>query len=345
MPWAEHPGLARLLRPLSWLYRLGWWLAGRWRRGPAWSAPVPVISVGNLSVGGTGKSPLVRALAAQLVRAKRRPAVLLRGYGARPAARPLSVSLGRGARVDAAASGDEAHEHAALPGLAVWIGADRRRSAEAALAAGAGCLLLDDGFQRRWQLARDLDLLLADHRELQGPERLLPAGPWREPWSLAARAHAVLISGAPRGLQGAALRRSLPPAWRSRPVFRLDLAPRGLQAWRGAHKKGLGWLRGKRVAALSGLGRPQRFEEALRALGADVRPWRFRDHHRFRLAELSAPPGGVQAIVSTVKDLARLPEGWSPALPVYALKVEAVVTPRAAFQRLLAGALALKPGS
>lgn len=339
MLWAEHPVLAQLLRPLSWLYRLGCWLAQGLHRGPAWKAPVPVISVGNLSVGGTGKSPLVQLLARRLKAAGRKPAVLLRGYGAAPGPRPLAVSSGRGARVDARLSGDEAAEHAALAGCAVWIDADRRRSAEAALAEGAGSLILDDGFQRRWQLGRDLDLLLADHGELQGPERLLPAGPWREPWSLAARADAVLVSGAPRGLKGVALRQSLPLPWRQRPVFRLDLTPKGLLAWPGGPARALGWLKGKRIAALSGLGRPQRFEAGLRALGASVIPWRFRDHHRFSRRELDRVPEGVEAIVTTFKDRARLPADWSPALPVYCLRVEAQVTPGPAFQRLLTQAL------
>ena len=122
-------------------------------------------------------------------------------------------------------------------------------------------------------------------------------------------------------------------------MFRLDLKPIALEAWPKGPSRALGWLKGKRVAALSGLGRPGRFEAALRDLGAQVSPWRFPDHHRFRLEELRHPPTGAAVIVSTFKDRARLPAAWAPALPVYALRVEAQVTPGPAFQRLLGQAL------
>jgi tetraacyldisaccharide 4'-kinase len=336
MLWTERPALARLLLPLAWLYRLGWALARLLRRAPAWRAPVPVISVGNLSVGGTGKSPLVRLLALRF--RARRPAVLLRGYRAQAGPRPLQVSAGAGPLVPVALSGDEAREHAEVRGVAVWIGSDRRASAEAAVRAGAGLLLLDDGFQRRWQLARDLDLLLADWGEIQAGERLLPAGPWREPWSQAPLADALLLSGAPADLTAGDLAERLPQPWSRLPVFRLDIRVAGLRG-RDGRRLPLARLRGRRVAALSGLGRPLRFEASLRALGAEVVPWRFPDHHAFRAVELAHPPAGVEALLCTRKDFQRLPSDWRPNLPVWILEAEARVSPAARFNVLLRRAL------
>ncbi len=121
-------------------------------------------------------SPLVQALVKKALKAGKRPAVLLRGYGAAAGPRPLAVS----ASTLAVASGDEAREHALAGPWAVWVDADRRRSGQAAVAAGAQVLVLDDGFQRRHQVARDLDLLLADWAQIQAGEQLLPAGPWRK---------------------------------------------------------------------------------------------------------------------------------------------------------------------
>lgn len=325
--WAEHPLWAACLRPLSWGYALGWGLMKALRGGRAWKAPVPVISVGNLSVGGTGKSPLVHLIAARLPR----PAILLRGYGAQGGPRPLAVKPA----TPAEASGDEAREHAQAVRAAVWVDADRKRSAQAAIAAGARSLVLDDGFQRRWQVQRDLDLLLADWEQIQAGERLLPAGPWREPWSQAQQAGAVLISGAPKGADLTAL----PKPWSQRPLFRLDLQPRGLLAWPKTAKAPLSRLKGRRVAALSGLGNPARFEASLKALGAKVLPWRFADHHPFSAAELAVPPAGAELIVCTRKDAQRLPKAWKPALPVWVLLAQAQVTPAAPFQTLLKKAL------
>jgi tetraacyldisaccharide 4'-kinase len=335
--WDEQPALAAALRPLSWAYGLGWWLLQRWHGAEPWKAPVPVISVGNLSVGGTGKSPLVRLIAKRLK--VRKPAILLRGYGAAAGPRPLLAGDGRKALASTAQTGDEAQEHAQAGVASVWVDAERRRGAEAALAAGAGALVLDDGFQRRWQIARDLDLLLADWSQLQAGDALLPSGPWREPWSQVKAADAILISGAPEDWEAKRLARALPVAWQGKPVFRLDVQASGLRAWPGGKRTALGALRRKRVAALSGLGRPQRFEASLVALGASVLPWRFADHHPFTAAELAQAPAGAEAIVCTRKDAMRLPAGAKLALPCYVLEAEARVSPAPAFDALLKKAL------
>ena len=341
-PWLGRiAAWSLLLYPASLLYALGWACLRLFRKGRPAKAGVPVLSVGNLSVGGTGKSLLVRALLKRAARKGRRPAVLLRGYGARSGPRPLRVRIrGRDTGEEASqACGDEAVEHA-LSGLgAVWVDADRLRAAKAAVAEGADCLVLDDGFQRRWQLGRDLDLLLVDYRDLQSKERLLPAGPFREPWSQAALADLILVSGAPKGLQGAALRAALPRAWRARNLFRLDRVATGLRSWPQGAALPLARLHAKRVLALSGLGRPQAFEDTLRALGALPQAWRFRDHHRFSLAELRRPPAQASMIITTAKDAVRLPAVWRPELPVCVLQVESRVSPAAPFWRRVDAAL------
>jgi tetraacyldisaccharide 4'-kinase len=337
-PW-DRPWLSVCLRPLALAYALGWRLLKAWHGRRPWRAPVPVLSVGNLSVGGTGKSPLARLLAQRALAKGRRPAVLLRGYGALGGPRPLAVSLGQDPLASPAASGDEAQEHALQARVAVWVDADRRRSAQAACEAGADALILDDGFQRRWQLARDLDLLVADWTQLQGAERLLPAGPWREPWSQARQADAFVISHAPHGIGAKALARALPAAWQGRPVFRLDLRPKGLKAWPHGKAAPLAGIKGRAVSALSGLGNPGAFEAGLKALGATVLPWRFADHHAFSSAELALIPKGAQAVVTTLKDAQRLPSDWKPPVPVWVLLAEAQVSPAAPFEALLRKAL------
>src|ERR1700722_2542428 len=159
-PWRRH-GLfwTPFLSVLSALYRLGWACARLFQPPRPWQAGIPVLSVGNLSVGGTGKSVLVRALAERALRRKKKPAILLRGYGAAPGPRPLLVSEGKGPRANAREAGDEAVEHAQDCACAVWVDADRVRAARAARKRGVDCLVLDDGFQRRRHVGRDLDLL------------------------------------------------------------------------------------------------------------------------------------------------------------------------------------------
>jgi len=344
MSWTEAAWRRRgplwwlLLRPLSGLYRLGWALAPG-RRGRPQRVGAPVISVGNLSVGGTGKSPVVRLIAARAAAQKRRPAILLRGYGAQAGPRPLQVSAGKGPLVGVRLSGDEAQEHSQAAPAQVWVDADRRRGAQAALAAGAGALVLDDGFQRRHQLARDLDLLLVDYQDLRLGEHLLPAGPWREPWSQAAQADALLLGSAPGGLSLAGLKAQLPPAFQGLPLFTLKRQPAGLRPWPEGPRFALGQLKKRTVLALSGLGRPQAFEDSLRALGANPVAWRFPDHHRFSHRQLERPPQDAEAIVTTAKDAARLPLGWRPGRPVWILELRAQVEPEREFWKLVDDAL------
>jgi tetraacyldisaccharide 4'-kinase len=336
--WRQPGPWALVLTPLSWAYALLAGLLRAWHglREPQAVEGLRILSVGNLSVGGTGKSALVRALAQAALKRRQRTVVLLRGHGALAGSRPLWVSRGEGALVDAGHSGDEAQEHARVAGLGVLIDADRLRGAREARAQGYQVLILDDGFQRRWQLRRDADLLMASWPEIERGERLLPAGPWREPWKGARGARALLLQEAPLAPQ-------LPAPWDGLPLLKVGYQPQRLWAWKaGSLRPGppLRRLKALKVLALSGLGQPQRFEASLTGAGADISPARFPDHHPYSLDDLGALPlSGSSAICTTLKDAMRLPSDWRPALPVWALESELKSQPAAALPRLFSGLL------
>jgi tetraacyldisaccharide 4'-kinase len=278
----------------------------------------PVISVGNLVVGGSGKTPVVAALARLLVAAGERPAILSRGYGRRPVADGVVVvSDGQDVLVPTRQSGDEPQMLArALPGVAVLVSPDRYL---------AGCLaertfgctvhLLDDGFQHV-QLARDIDLLVLATPDLDG--QLLPRGRLREPLDAAAAADALLVTGTEEDAESAADRLGV------RPVFRVS--PR-YESLRFVGPRGAASERARRVVAVAGIARPERFFAALRAEGRDERRdqrWHvareivFRDHHWFSRRDLvviqhAAVDAGADLVVTTEKDAVRLDEaslGW-----------------------------------
>ncbi|HET9481551.1 MAG TPA: tetraacyldisaccharide 4'-kinase, partial [Candidatus Polarisedimenticolia bacterium] len=201
---ASGAGILGLLEPIyaaavrlrGALYDRGWIAAHR--------LGVPVISVGNLSAGGSGKSPMVALVAGHLARAGFRPAVISRGYGGRHAGPATVVSSGSGPLVGADVAGDEPVMLARmLPELPIVVAHRRRGGGALAIARlGARCLVLDDGFQHR-SLARDLDLVLLDARQGFGNGRLLPAGPLREPPSALSRAGALILTRCDRAVPAA----------------------------------------------------------------------------------------------------------------------------------------------
>ncbi len=270
----------------------------------------PVISVGNLAVGGSGKTPVAALVARLLTDAGERPAILSRGYGRTdPVPGVTVVSDGTRLRADLARAGDEPLMLArALPGTAVLVCPDRflaGRLAERHL--GATVHLLDDGFQHL-PLARDLDLLLVDAADLARP-RTLPAGRLREPLDAARFADAILIegtdsdpdavdaltaAGVPDDTPRFTLFRDLEP-----PVEETPGGPRPLPA-------------GTRVLAVCGIARPERFLHALEGSGVAVAGHDvFRDHHPYTAADLARIAArvretGAGAVLTTEKDLVRL---------------------------------------
>jgi tetraacyldisaccharide 4'-kinase len=268
---------------------------------PARVEGLRVLSVGNLTVGGTGKTPAVAWLAAALAARGARVAVLSRGYGRRER-RALRVEPAH----SAAEVGDEPLLLArALPGVPVYVGPDRVQLAHRARAEGADWALLDDGFQHR-RLARDVDLVVVDAASPFGNGLLLPAGPLREPVSAARRATAVWLrcdrADAP-----------VPAPWAHLPVIRAAHLPGAVLDPAGARHP-LAVLAGRRVLAFAGLARPRGFFASLSALGAEVVQARaFADHHAYSREELKRLAGeasrlGAQCI-TTAKDAVRLPQG------------------------------------
>lgn len=285
--WRADGVFPRLLSPLGALY--GAVAAGRLRRD-APRAPLPAIVIGGLTAGGDGKTPLA-ILIAQLLEAQgERPALLTRGFGARhDRTEPFIVEP----REDANSVGEEALLLASH-GLAI-VGADRAASAELARAQGATALVLDDGFQSR-RLKPDLVLLAIDSDYGAGNGRCIPAGPLRAPLSAQLEAaDALMLIG--DGAAGAAI-----AARAAKPAFRAQIVPDRRIAQE---------LRGARVAAFAGIGRPEKFFKTLREIGADVIETRsFPDHHRFSGADIA----GLDALrrrrdarlVTTAKDAMRL---------------------------------------
>lgn len=311
--------------------------------------PCPVISIGNLTVGGTGKSPLTSCIASLLRDSGYRVGVVSRGYRRKAAVDPLLVSDGRALLADARSAGDEpyliARDNPAVP---VAVGADRVRAARLLLrAASPEVIVLDDAFQHR-RLARDLDLLLVDRRDPWGNGKMLPRGPLREPLASIARAHAVILTRSdgqcPSSLSSA-LQRFNPGA----ALFHCTLEPRAFVKPDG-ETIGLAALKGFSVYAFSGIARPERFEDDLRSLGVRLSgSRRFPDHHAFRRRDMEqvaaeARRSGADVLVTTEKDLVRIGEAPDSSLPLYALAIRVSFPPGGDLQPWLLDRLAaLRP--
>lgn len=287
--------------PLSWCYgaavrlRNAWWA----HRTPL-EARVPVVSVGNLVVGGSGKSPMVRWIAERLAASGRHPAIALRGY--------------RRSEDPRLPAGDEAAEHARLlPGVPLAVGADRSAAIAALLARSPAVdvVVLDDGFQHR-RLARRLDVVLVDATRAGLDDRLLPAGWLREPASGLARADAVVVTRASAVDAAFAdriqtLHGRPPVAWCTHALQDVTLCEDGRE-----ERRGVEWLAGRRLGTVSAIARPETFDLALREAGARVVPLRaLRDHSAFSDADLAraaaaARDAGVDAVACTMKDWVKL---------------------------------------
>jgi len=285
--WRHDAWPARLLTPLSAIY--GAAAAARCRRACPTAAPLPVLCVGNLTAGGTGKTPVTIALARRLQARGRTPHLLTRGYGGRIHG-PHAVDP---AQDDARTVGDEALLLAdAAP---TWVARDRLAGAMAARAGGADIAILDDGYQN-CRIAKTASLVVVDGGYGFGNGRLLPAGPLRESVdSGLTRADAVVLVGEDRVKLAPRLRRHCP-------LIQADLAP-------GEGRKSIA---GKPVVAFAGIGRPEKFFETLTELSCTLLGTHaFGDHHRFReqevrtLADKAARLGAV--LVTTAKDAVRLP--------------------------------------
>jgi tetraacyldisaccharide 4'-kinase len=310
------PALAPLTVPLAWLYGRGVaWRNRRWERGGVVRVDVPVISVGNLTAGGAGKTPMVAWLAARLRDEGRRPEIALRGYKSR------------------GGTSDEAVEHAErLPGVAVLADPDRAAAIRRHLA-GHGetdCAILDDGFQHR-RLHRDLDLVLVDATAGTMRDRLLPRGWLREPLESLARADAVIVTRADE--VEPALGREVERFHGRPPIAWCRHAWRRLLVHAGAAMRvePPAWLAGRRIVALLGVARPEGILAQLRGAGAviaAVEPARDHEHFsRRKLGRVRRAARSADAVVTTGKDWARIRnriDSWPAPIVVPEVSIEMI---------------------
>jgi tetraacyldisaccharide 4'-kinase len=288
--------IARLsLAPAAWgvqmatavrgaMYRSGW-LRRR-------ELPLPTISIGNLTVGGTGKTPLASWIAGWFISHGLTPAILLRGYG-----------------------GDEAGVHRVnVPQAIVLENPDRAHAAGQAAAAGADVIVLDDGFQHL-EVARDLDIVLLSAESLNGPLRSFPAGPWRERGDALARGDIGVVTRKSATIEQA----HQTVRWmgeRLRPGCRVAVAELRLGGFEGL-RSGAAYprscVRGARVVAAAGIGDPRSFGAQLRALGARVDLRSFRDHHPYDAGDarrLARDGRDADYVVMTAKDAVKMRRLW-----------------------------------
>jgi len=305
---------------------------------------VQVIAVGNLTVGGTGKTPVVEKFARELRDQGRNVAILSRGYRSKPSplhewllnkalfredrTPPRVVSDGRSLLLDSETAGDEPYMLASnLKDVVVLVDKDRVKSALYAIEKfGCDTLLLDDGFQY-WKLkGRRRDIVLVDCQQPFGNQYLLPRGTLREPPSHLARASTLFITKSDG--QTAALRQQLASLNPHARIIECVHQPLYFEDVFTGERCGLDLLRGKKVASLSGIAQPESFERSLLQLGAElVYNKRFADHHRFTLQEVlnvinRSKKRQALMIVTTQKDAVRFPKVDRRDLPIYFMRVE-----------------------
>jgi tetraacyldisaccharide 4'-kinase len=300
--WTSRRPDARMARlallPVSGLWRGAMAIRGlAYRRG--WAAvrdlPLPSVAVGNLTVGGSGKTPIAIWIARHYVARGLRPGILLRGYG-----------------------GDEVlvHQHS-VPGAVVVADPDRAAGAERALANGAEVLVLDDAYQRL-DVRRDLNVLVMSAETTRAVRWPLPAGPWREGWAALDRADVVVITRK-RATPEAAydLMRQLQGRV-DRPIAICHLALRHLEGLVSRTRHPAAALAGKRVVAASGIADPDAFVAQTKATGAAVQVATWKDHHDYRdedVAWLAHAARRADHVVVTEKDAVKLRDRWPGTVP------------------------------
>jgi tetraacyldisaccharide 4'-kinase len=330
---SKYPALTipmLLLAPFSLLY--GRVVAARNRRfdlGVVKPVRLPcrVVSIGNLTVGGTGKTPMVIQLAGMLRDRGYRPAVLSRGYGGTSKNPVNVVSKGTELLMHQNEAGDEPVLIAkSATGVPVLTGPQRVHTGDWAIRnLNADVLVLDDGFQHR-QLARDIDIVLLNEANSFGNGRLLPAGPLRETTGALKRADIIIATGAYDDVTTS--RALMLPDGVHAPVFQCYYQPRNLLHGNPETAFPPELLRGKKICAFAGIGNPAVFERTLRSLGADVPVFiPFPDHHRYTQQDVciideKARQCQAEMIVTTEKDKVKLERFDVFLSDIYALRVE-----------------------
>jgi tetraacyldisaccharide 4'-kinase len=298
------------LTPPEWLYAAAVRVRGAlYEHGvvPVHDPALPVLSVGNLSVGGTGKTPIAAWAAGRLREGGAHPAVLLRGYG-----------------------DDEPLVHIALnPNVPVIVNPDRVVGVEAARLGGADCVILDDGFQHR-RLARTVDWVLVAAERFDRSARMLPAGPLRESRRALDRADVAIVTRKSASLEEASAIAAHLGAASGVETAVCHLAPSHVVDVRDGTTHNLERLRGTRLVAVAAIGAPDAFFAQLRTCGAvEVETVAFRDHHRFTTHDVERivrAASRADAAVCTLKDAVKLAPLWPPsAMPLWYVSQRAEV--------------------
>lgn len=323
--------------PAAAAYGLAMWLRRRAYHGSLariHSMGAPAFSVGNITAGGTGKTPMVEWLVRWLIEHGKRPAVLSRGYGAK---------AGSGGANDEAAMLSRS-----LPDVAHYADPDRVRGGRKAVDEGADCLVLDDGFQHL-RAARDVNIVLVDSLDPFGGRRLLPAGTLREPLSALADADAVVLTRTDLVDADAleALRETVRRLAPDTIVCETQHEPVGLVDVGGGDTAPPEELADRRVAVFCGIGNPHGFLKTVQALGAHVVAARFLPDHfdyderTLRQIAAECAQDGADAVVTTAKDAVKIGARWPGPVPLKALHANIVFTSgREKLEVLLKDALA-----
>lgn len=322
------------MTPPEFLYYLGYSIKKRYVTGNRQRLPNKVVSIGNITYGGTGKTPAAIALANEAKRRGFHPCVLTRGYRGK-AKGPCFVSMGEGPLLDEYRAGDEALLLAEkLKGIPVVKGKNRYEAGMFALrsllpALRPDLFILDDGFQH-WSLHRDKDILLIDSLSPFGNRRLLPLGPLREPLGALDRADIIVITKTDKAGRridkGNGLIEEIKKYNARAPIFLTAHRPSAFITMKG-DVFSIEWSRNKNFFAFCGIGNPRSFSDTLSAAGVKITGLRhFRDHYRYSAGDIKAITGeaktkGAEWIVTTEKDIMRL-RGLAMPHNIVALAIE-----------------------
>lgn len=284
--WYQGSPWLIALKPLAAIFR---WQAAQRRedylsgKKPVWHAPVPVVVVGNITVGGVGKTPLVSAIVDWAREAGFKPGIVSRGYGGKAPSYPFSVKSGS----DANQVGDEPLMLARRCACPVVIDANRVEAVKHLLKNHECDLVISDDGMQHYALSRDMEIAVVDGKRGLGNEQFLPAGPLREPASRLQTVDWVIINGGNFSVDTA--------------MQRMQLKPAGLINLQSGETKTADALKDDgKVHALAGIGNPKRFFDTLKNLGYQVEPHAFDDHHAFKKEDLPVDDGKV--VIMTEKD-------------------------------------------
>lgn len=320
-----------VLSALSAGYRAGLAARGRlygWGLLRSGRLPCPVVSIGNLTLGGSGKTPLVELAVKTLAALGATPAVVSRGYWRDT--RGVQIVADRdGVRLGPRAAGDEPFLLAErLPRVPVVVGENRYEAGRVAVEQlQASVVVLDDGFQNR-TIDKDLEVLVINGRAPWGTGRLFPRGTLREPVTAVRRAHVIVVTNPPPGDEVAAIERTVRRHGAVAPIITAAYQPLEARRVDGAERLVPDALQGRKLYAFAGLGFPRGFAETVSATGVSLAGFAaFADHHWYSAEDLQglathARAAGAEGLITTEKDAVRLRDLARPDMPLWVLCVK-----------------------